>query len=209
MSRVEFFYDLSSPWTYLAFANLPAVLARTGADVTLRPILVGGVFNAVNPTVYAARETPDSPRMLHGWKILKDWSRLAGVELNFPPPAHPAKSIHAMRFACALEDDQAALHAFTKAAFASFFAAHENLDDPAVLVAVATSVGLDGEALLAASQMDAVKARLRANTDEVIARGGYGSPTIFVGGTDMYFGNDQLPLVEAALQRTLAQGAGA
>ena len=63
------------------------------------------------------------------------------------------------------------------------------------------STGLDGAALKAAAQSDDVKARLRANTEEVIARGGYGSPSIFVDGTDMYFGNDQLPLVEAALRR--------
>jgi 2-hydroxychromene-2-carboxylate isomerase len=55
--------------------------------------------------------------------------------------------------------------------------------------------------LIAASVRDEVKARLRGNTDELIARGGYGSPTIFVDGQDMYFGNDQLPLVEAALRR--------
>jgi 2-hydroxychromene-2-carboxylate isomerase len=48
-----------------------------------------------------------------------------------------------------------------------------------------------------------VKALLRSNTNELIARGGYGSPTIFVDRTDMYFGNDQLPLVEAALARNL------
>jgi len=58
--RVEFFYDLSSPWTYLAFTNLSGVLARTGATALLRPILVGGVFNAVNPSVYAARAATDN-----------------------------------------------------------------------------------------------------------------------------------------------------
>jgi 2-hydroxychromene-2-carboxylate isomerase len=93
---------------------------------------------------------------------------------------------------------------FTRAAFESYFGAQENLDDADVLVAVANSVGLDGEAMRAESQTDAVKARLRANTDEVIARGGYGSPTIFVDTTKMYFGNDQLPLVEFALNRSPA-----
>ena len=70
-----------------------------------------------------------------------------------------------------------------------------------MLVAVAQAAGLDGVAVRAASITDEVKARLRANTDELIARGGYGSPTMFVNGDDMYFGNDQLPLVEAALKR--------
>jgi 2-hydroxychromene-2-carboxylate isomerase len=200
-ARVEFFFDLSSPWTYLAFTNLWPMLDRTGAQAQLRPILVGGVFNAVNPSVYAAREMTGNRKLAHSWKVLKDWAALAGVEMNFPSQWHPAKSVNAMRFACALEEDQAALRAFANAAFESYFGSQENLDDPAVLAAVADSIGLNSAALLAAAQTDAVKARLRANTEEVIARGGYGSPTIFVDGTDMYFGNDQLPLIEAALKR--------
>jgi 2-hydroxychromene-2-carboxylate isomerase len=200
--RVEFFFDLSSPWTCLAFHNLDGVLARTGAAVRLRPILVGGVFNAVNPAVYAARQQTDNRRLQHSWKVLKDWAALAGVPMNFPSQWHPAKSIHAMRFCCALEEDQVALRAFVAAAFASYFGAQENLDDPDVLAAVADGCGLGGAALRARCASDAVKARLRANTDALIARGGYGSPTIFVDGDDMYFGNDQLPLVEAALMRT-------
>jgi 2-hydroxychromene-2-carboxylate isomerase len=201
-ARVEFFFDLSSPWTCLAFHNLPAVLERTDATAVYRPILVGGVFNAVNPAVYAAREQADSRRLQHSWKVLQDWAWLAGVPMNFPSQWHPAKSIAAMRFCCALEDDQAALVRFAGAAFASYFDRQENLDDPAVLGAVADAEGLDGAALAAAASSDPVKARLRANTDELIARGGYGSPTIFVDKDDMYFGNDQLPLVEAALMRT-------
>jgi 2-hydroxychromene-2-carboxylate isomerase len=200
-NRIEFFYDLSSPWTYLAFTNLSGVLARTGSSAVLRPILVGGVFNAVNPAVYAAREQVDSPKMKHLWKTLPDWAALAGVPIIFPSQWHPAKSVNAMRFACALADDRPALAQFTKAAFESYFGRAENLDDPDVLVALAQAAGLDGEALRAAAQTDAVKALLRANTQELITRGGYGSPTIFVDKTTLYFGNDQLPLVEAALMR--------
>lgn len=198
--RVEFFFDLSSPWTRLAFANLWPLLARAGEDAILRPILVGGVFNAVNPAVYAAREDAGSRRMQHVWKVLTDWSALAGVTMKFPSAYHPAKSVTAMRMACALEDDQTALRLFAEAAFESYFGRGENLDDPEVLIAAAKAVGLDGMAIAQAATTDAVKLRLRANTDELIARGGYGSPTIFVDGTDMYFGNDQLPLVEFALK---------
>ena len=198
--RIEFFYDLSSPWTYLAFTNLHGVLERTGVEARLRPILVGGVFNAVNQSVYAAREATDSRKLKHSWRVLKDWAALAGIEMNFPSQFHPAKSVHAMRMACTLADDMPALTKFTRAAFQSYFGRQENLDDPGVLVAVANSVGLDGEAMRAKSQTDDVKALLRANTEEVIERGGYGSPTIFVDKTRMYFGNDQLPLVEFALK---------
>jgi len=198
--RVEFFFDLSSPWTRLAFANLWPLLERTGETAVLRPILVGGVFNAVNPAVYAAREDAGSRRFQHVWKVLKDWAALAGVTMKFPSAYHPAKSVTAMRMACALEDDQAALRQFAEAAFESYFGREENLDDPDVLIAAANAAGLDGAAIAQASTTDAIKLRLRANTDELIARGGYGSPTIFVDKTDMYFGNDQLPLVAFALK---------
>ncbi len=202
MSRVEFFFDLSSPWTYLAFTNLWPMLDRVEATVTLRPILVGGVFNAVNPSVYAAREQSDNRKLQHSWKALKNWADLAGVRMNFPSAYHPAKSVHAMRFCCALEDDQAALRRFAKAAFERYLDQQENLDDPSVLTATANAIGLDGEALKDASQNEGIKARLRQNTEELISRGGYGSPTFFIDHTDMYFGNDQMPLVEAALKRS-------
>ncbi len=202
-ARVEFFFDLSSPWTRIAFANLWPLLERTGTSAVLRPILVGGVFNAVNPSVYAAREDAGNRRLQHSFKLLSDWAALAGVTMKFPSVYHPAKSVNAMRMACALEGDQAALRRFAEAAFESYFARQQNLDDPEVLIAAANSVGLDGKAIAQAAVMDANKLRLRANTDELIARGGYGSPTIFVDGADMYFGNDQLPLVEAKLRQSI------
>jgi 2-hydroxychromene-2-carboxylate isomerase len=201
MARVEFFFDLTSPWTYLGFINVQKVLARTGADIVYRPILVGGVFNAVNQAVYATRENKDTPRMRHTAQVLHDWAAWTGVTVKFPTPFHPGKGVHAMRMATALEKDQPQLIAFSRAAFESYFVRGENIDDPEQLVAVADSAGLDGAALRAASQTDPIKLRLRASTDELIARGGFGSPTVFVDRDKMFFGNDELPLVEFALVR--------
>ncbi len=202
MARVEFFFDLTSPWTYLGFINIQKVLARTGADIVYRPILVGGVFNAVNQAVYATRENKDTPRMRHTAQVLHDWAAWTGVKLKFPTPFHPGKGVHAMRMATALEDNQLQLIEFARAAFESYFLRGENIDDPEQLVAVADSAGLDGAALRAASQTDPIKLRLRTSTDELIARGGFGSPTVFVDRDQMFFGNDELPLVEFALNLT-------
>jgi 2-hydroxychromene-2-carboxylate isomerase len=199
MAHLEFFFDLSSPWTRLAFHNVQPILAETGATVTWRPFLVGGVFNAVNPSVYEGRANPDSPKLRHTGKWLMAWARLAGVPMNFPSAHHPVKSVHAMRACCVLEPDQAALARFAEAAFDAYFARQQNLDDPAVLAAIADACGLDGPALIARTAEDDTKARLRANTQEVIDRGGFGSPTMFVDRTEIYFGNDQLPLVRQAL----------
>lgn len=199
MAHLEFFFDLSSPWTRLAFANIRPILAETGASATWRPFLVGGVFNAVNASVYEGRANPDAPKNRHTGKWLRDWARLAGVPMNFPSAHHPVKSVHAMRVCCALEPEQDTLVRFAEAAFDAYFAHQRNLDDPAVLADIATSCGLDGEALVRRAQDDAVKQRLRDNTQEVIDRGGFGSPTMIVDGAHLYFGNDQLPLVRQAL----------
>lgn len=197
---LEFCFDLSSPWTYLAFQNIRPVARDAGVPVRWTPILVGGVFNAVNQSIYEARQA-GGPKARHSTKALGDWAAWSGLPLVFPSPHHPLKSVAAMRFCCALEDDQPALERFAEAAFAAYFAEQRNLDDPAELVAVADGVGLDGAGLLAACAGDAVKDRLRANTQRLIDKGGFGSPSMFVDGDDMYFGNDQLPLVERALKR--------
>lgn len=191
---VEFFFDLSSPWTRVAFHNFQHLPEFSLVETRWRPFLVGGVFNAVNPRVYEAREG-DQSRMLRSFEWLKEWAALAGVTMNFPSPYHPLKSVLAMRACCALEDDQPALLRFAGAAFAAYFADQRNLDDPSELAAVADEIGIDGAALIEQASSQAVKDRLRANTNEAIARGAFGSPTIFVGGEHMYFGNDQLPLV--------------
>ncbi|MBX7495469.1 2-hydroxychromene-2-carboxylate isomerase [Qipengyuania sp. 6B39] len=192
---IEFFFDLSSPWTRLAFANVRPALDGLDYTIRWRPLLVGGVFNAVNPAVYESRKPENAARLARSFGWLKQWAELAGVGMNFPTEHHPLKSVHAMRCCCALEDDQPALERFAAAAFEAYFTDGRNLDDPAELVTVAGEAGFDGAALAAAAASQPVKDRLRANTDEAIARGAFGSPTFFVAGEHMYFGNDQLPLV--------------
>ncbi|MEM5518096.1 2-hydroxychromene-2-carboxylate isomerase [Henriciella sp. AS95] len=199
MSHLEFFFDLSSPWTRIAFHNVQPILEETGSTVSWRPFLVGGVFNAVNKSVYEGRADPDNPKIRHSNKWLKDWANLAGLPMNFPTEHHPVRSVHAMRFCCALEDRQDDLFRFASAAFDAYFREGRNLDDPDVLIAIAASCGFDGEDLARQAGSDPIKLKLRQNTQDVIDRGGFGSPTLFVNGSDIYFGNDQLPLVRQAL----------
>lgn len=82
---VEFFYDYSSPWTYLAFTRIEEVCARYGARLDWRPILVGGIFNTVNPSVYAAREHPVLPKARYMAKDLQDWADLYALKLRSRP----------------------------------------------------------------------------------------------------------------------------
>lgn len=199
--HIEFFFDLSSPWTRIAFHNIQKIAAETGSQIIWRPFLVGGVFNAVNQDVYAARANENHPKNRLTFTWLKEWADLAGVRMNFPSPHHPVKSVHAMRFCCALEEHQESLLRFSEAAFEAYFGDQRNLDDPAVLKAIADGAGFDGEALGAQSVLEKTKDKLRANTQEAIDRGAFGSPTIFVDRQFLYFGNDQLPLVRQRLVR--------
>lgn len=197
---IEFFFDLSSPWTRLAFHNIRPSLAGLDHTITWRPFLVGGVFNAVNPAVYEGRKPENAAKLARSFGWLKEWAELAGVTMNFPSQHHPLKSINAMRMCCALEGDQQALERFAAAAFEAYFGDQRNLDDLAECVAVADACGQDGAVLAEKAIMPGNKDRLRANTEEAIARGAFGSPTIFVGGDHMYFGNDQLPLVRQRVE---------
>jgi|SRR5579872_1304904 len=197
---IEFFFDCSSPWTYLAFHNIQPLAAEFAVPITWRPILVGGVFNTINPSVYASREHPVPAKARYSGKDLQDWARLAGLKIKMPPTVFPVNSVKAMR-ACIVLAPQGRLVAFARAVFEIYWGEDEDISQDAVLGEVCARVGLEARALLDAAGAPEVKAQLRANTDEVMARGGFGSPTIFVGGDDMYFGNDRLPLIRAALER--------
>ena len=195
---IEFFFDCSSPWTYLAFHNIQLLAAEFGAPITWRPILVGGIFNTINPSVYEGRAHPVPAKARYSGKDLQDWARVAGLKIKMPPSVFPVNSVKAMRMCLVLGDK---LVPFATAVFETYWGADQDISQDAVLREVCARIGLDADALLAAQSADDIKAQLRANTDEVMKRGGFGSPTIFVGGTDMYFGNDRLPLIRAALER--------
>lgn len=201
---IECFFDCSSPWTYLAFHNLQPLARELGVTVTWRPILVGGVFNTVNPSVYEQRATPVPAKARYMKKDLADWARAAGIEIVFPPKVFPVNSVKAMR-GCLWLAPQDRLVDFATRVFEVYWGEDRDISQDAVLVEICGELGIDAEAFLAGIAEPEVKDQLRRNTEEVIARGGFGSPTVFVGGGDMYFGNDRLPLVAAAVRA--AQGA--
>ena len=197
MATLEFFFDCSSPWTYLAFSRIEALAERTGTTIDWRPILVGGVFNAVNESVYEARASPHPVKGRYYVKDLADWARYCGIEIG-RPPVFPVRSVDAMR-AAIVAQDAGKLPAFAWATFRSYWGDLKDISQPDVLAEICATVGLDWETVSSRIKESDVKDRLRGNTEELIARGGFGSPTMFVNKTDMYFGNDRLPLVEAAL----------
>jgi 2-hydroxychromene-2-carboxylate isomerase len=166
-------------------------------EINWKPILVGGVFNAVNPEVYENRAKPNPLRWGYMRKDLQDWAQAYGLQIGWPA-VFPVNSVKAMRGAFVAED-QGLLLPYCTAVFESYWGRLEDISQDTVLSAVAAGLGMDPAHFLARIGEPDCKVRLRANTEELVARGGFGSPTIFVNGTDMYFGNDRLALVDRAL----------
>ena len=203
---IEFFFDCSSPWTYLAFHNIQPLAKEFGEEISWRPILVGGIFNSVNPSVYASREKPVPLKARYMLKDLSDWARSTGLAIKMPPTVFPVNSVKAMRGCILLGKD---MLPFARTVFEIYWGEDKDISQDAVLAEVCQRVGVDAQKFLAGIGQQAIKDQLKANTDEVMSRGGFGSPTIFLDKTDMYFGNDRLPLVREALQRRKVRAEGA
>ena len=203
---IEVFFDCSSPWTYLAFHNLQPLAPELGVAIVWRPILVGGVFNTVNPTVYAGRAAPVPRKARYMLKDMQDWARAADLKIKMPPSVFPVNSVKVMR-GCVVLEPHGKLVDFARAAFEIYWGEDRDISQDAVIVDICARAGVDPRIVFDGIAQPEIKDQLKANTDELIARGGFGSPTIYVGGDDMYFGNDRLELVRAAVLRRLPRRA--
>jgi 2-hydroxychromene-2-carboxylate isomerase len=199
-AQVEFFFDCSSPWTYLGFEALVVAAAEDGFGIRWRPFLVGGVFNTVNPSVYEMRSKPVVPKARYFTKDLHDWIRRSGLAIKWTPSIFPVNSARAMRL-CLVAYAAGACEPVARRIFQLYWGEDRDISQADVLAEAAAAGGLDVTAALEQADSPELKARLRANTDELIARGGFGSPTFYVGGADMYFGQDRIVLVREAAAR--------
>ncbi len=194
---LEFFFDLMSPYSFLASTQLEALGQRTGATVRWRVMYLPGVMKATGnqgPTAVAAKA-------MYSLKDINDWAKhykLPPVEL---PDPFPFVSTNADRLAIAIEElDPAKSIEFCKQMFKRIWLERANCNDPAVISVLLLSLGLDAPALLERIKQEDLKAKLKGNTDEAIERGAFGAPTFFVG-DEMFVGNDRLMFVEQALMR--------
>ena len=189
---LEFLFDFGSPTTYLAHKALPGVAARTGATVEYTPMLLGGVFKATGNASPA--EVPAKGRWMNS--DLARWASRRGTPFN-RNPFFPINTLHLMRGAAGLKDDPRFM-AYVDAVFEAMWLDPKNLGEPAEMVPVLARAGVGVEEFRALTARDDVKDRLKAATEDAIARGAFGAPTFFVG-SDMFFGQDRLDFVEEAL----------
>lgn len=205
---VEFYFDASCPWSYLALERVREAAIRTGSRIIYRPVLVDDVLRAANPGFPADRTDPVVVRARYQAKDLADWARYCGLTLRRPRP-WPIRPEWAQRGAVAAAEisgqGSAGIAAYLAAVFGALFADNQDISDLAVVEALAASAGLDAARFASLVRDEATRREVEKNAAELVAHGGFGTPTFLVAtgrdGGDLYFGNDRLPLVEAALAR--------
>jgi 2-hydroxychromene-2-carboxylate isomerase len=189
---VEFLFDFGSPTSYLAYKQLPKIASRHGARIEWTPILLGGVFKATGNTSPAM--VPAKARYMNN--DLARFAKRYNVVLNFNTH-FPVNTLTLMRGAVAYQATNQ-FDLYIDAMFDAMWSHPRNLNDPGEVAHVLRDIGIKADDFLSRVERSDVKERLKANTDEAIARGVFGAPTFFVNG-EMFFGQDRLDFVEEAL----------
>ncbi|EJM80181.1 2-hydroxychromene-2-carboxylate isomerase [Pseudomonas sp. GM74] len=191
---VEFYFDLGSPATYLAYTQLPKICAQTDTRLVYIPLLLGGVFKATgnaSPVTVPAK----------GRYMLQDLDRYArryGVPLKFNPH-FPINTLMLMRAVTGMQlRHPERFSAFIDCLFKAIWVDGRNLDEPATVAAVLSENAFDPQEVLALTADAEVKAVLKENTEKAVQRGVFGAPSMFVG-NQLYFGQDRLGFVLEAL----------
>ncbi len=194
-AALDFYFDFSSPYGYLASEAIDTIAAKHGRTVVWRPFLLGAVFKITGgqPTVNEPMKGP------YARVDIARSARLLGVPFNEPDP-FPVATVAACRAYYWLADQNAArAKELARALFRGFYVDNRNVGDPAVVVETATALGVDAEALGAALQDPAVKERLKGEVEAALARGVFGSPTVFID-DEMFWGADRLDQIDRWLE---------
>ena len=195
---IDFYFDFSSPYSFLASEQIEPLAARYGRTVTFRPVLLGIVFKASGGAPLTEQYGPKARYSVHDFERS---ARFAGIRYRHPSK-FPIGAVGAARGVLWLQrhrPDKA--NEFVHAVFRSFFQDDRDISDAAVVGRIAQSIGVDGEALMQAAQTPEMKDELRQRVEEAVAFGVFGAPTIVVDG-EVFWGNDRLPQIE----RWLASG---
>ena len=200
MKTVEFYYDLVSPYSYLAHREVSRICDEHGAELSLRPMLLGAVHNAVG--LQAPIETWAKAR--YQARDIRRWAEHYGLPMDFPEP-FPFRTLKTMRAAMFLEE-RGELEAFTREAFALYWeegCAPNGLreaDEDGPVSEAARRIDADPDEVLAGASAPEAKEALKKATGEAVERGVFGAPAFFVG-DEMFWGNDRLHFVEKTLAR--------
>jgi 2-hydroxychromene-2-carboxylate isomerase len=191
---VEFYFDLGSPATYLAYTQLPKICEQTDSQLVYVPILLGGVFKATGNASPAT--VPAKGRYM--FIDLDRYAKRYDVPLKINPH-FPINTLVLMRAVTGMQmRHPERFAAFVDCLFKALWIEGRNLNDPATVGAVLSENGFDPEEILALSAEEDVKSALKDTTEKAVQRGVFGAPSMFVG-EQLFFGQDRLDFVSEAL----------
>jgi 2-hydroxychromene-2-carboxylate isomerase len=194
MKTVDFYFDFSSPFAYLASTQIEGVAARHGAVVRYRPFLLGALFKAIGTPDVPIFAMPEAKRKHYAADVFR-WADHYGAPFHFPS-RFPMNTIKPLRMVlAAAEADRPRLIARI---YEAYWSLDRDISDDATLGEITGAAGFDAAALLAATRDERIKAELKAATDHAIQIGVCGAPTFVVDGR-MFWGQDRLHFVEKAL----------
>jgi 2-hydroxychromene-2-carboxylate isomerase len=193
---VDFFFDVGSPASYLAWTQLPPLCEKYGAHVVYRPMLLGGVYRATGNA---------SPATIpvKGRYTQMDYERHArryGVPFR-GNPHFPIITLFLMRAITGVQMHQPErLQQLLACVFKGMWIDALDLNQPQLTADVLKAGGFDPGEIERLTQAPEVKAALKSTTQEAVSRGVFGAPTLFVG-EEMFFGQDRMDFVREALAR--------
>lgn len=196
MPPIEMYFDVASPYAYMALTQIEGLAARHQRELVYKPILLGKVFEATGNRMPAA--VPAKGKYMIG--DLQRWSAYYGVPFGFPS-VFPVNSKIAQRIAAILPAEQ--VGDWARAAAHAYWGENRDIGTPEGLQPAFDALGWDPAPLLAEVESDGAKARLRELTEEAVTRGVFGAPTFFVDDA-MFWGCDRLGLLEHHLSSAQA-----
>jgi 2-hydroxychromene-2-carboxylate isomerase len=199
MSRkLEYFFDCSSPWTYLSFRGILELRKNKEFEIIWKPILVGGIFNSTNPSVYESRKNPVKEKLEYSQKDMADWAAERNIQFNWPK-IFPINSVKAMRGSFYFLDKNQNIEEYLEKVFKAYWTEGKDISSNDCLKDIVTSLSASADDFIEFIDLPETKKRLVDNTQELMDRNGFGSPTFFLDTEDMYFGNDRIQLIENKL----------
>ena len=198
MKKIEFYLDCSSPWTYLSFRGILDLRNRKNFEIIWKPILVGGIFNSTNPSVYESRKNPIKEKLEYSQKDMSDWAELRKIKFNWPK-IFPINSVKSMRGTFFFIDKQIKIEDYLEAVVKAYWTDGKDISNEGCLSSIVASLSESPEDFLEFIEKPKTKSRLIDNTQELMDRNGFGSPTFVLDGPDMFFGNDRIQLIENRL----------
>lgn len=190
---IDLYWDFSSPFSYLGSTQAEALAARTGATLRWKPMLLGGLFKAIGQ-VDAPLLAFSPAKQRYVARDLEHWAAYWGVPFKFPT-RFPMNTVKALRVYLALPE--ARRGAFREKTYRAYWAEDRDISDDATLREL---IGEGADEVLARTADPAIKEALKAATEEAVQAGVFGAPTWVIDGTELYWGQDRLPLIEKALE---------